>query len=516
MNSDYTIPIVQGTAVPAPGSQFHSQSQNQGQYEYDKAPYLNATTTTTNSAYYGGETTAMPVGRHEQQPNEYRDVPWAVAFVVHLGVVAFLIIASLGDDSNDGNNDNNDNNAAMEFGSYGGPVVFVLLTVLISLGLSTSTIFLMMKYPVAMVKLGLVFSIALAALFALLTLVSGEMMTTLLGIFFFAITICYTCSVWHRIPYAAANLKTALTAVRCNAGLGVVAYLVMAVAFAWSAFWMVGMAGSLATSNNWVVFFLFVSFFWTLGVLTNTVHVTTAGTVGTWWFVPGEASGGCFSGGLVDSFSRATTYSFGSICLGSLLVALIRALRAIAEKSRNDEDSQLLACLIDCILSCIADIIEYFNKWAYVYVGLYGFGYIEAGRNVIQLFQQKGWTTVIADDLIGRVLLMLGVAVGALTGFAGMLLATVSPNLLAVISVVGDNGGGGGDDGGSSALFLGLLIGFLVGLVVCNILMGVVGSAADTVIVCFAESPAEFEANHPGLSHELRKAWIEAWPELSL
>jgi large-conductance mechanosensitive channel len=57
-------------------------------------------------------------------------------------------------------------------------------------------------------------------------------------------------------------------------------------------------------------------------------------------------------------------------------------------------------------------------------------------------------------------------------------------------------------------------IGLIVGFVFCSILMSVVGSAVNTVIVCYAESPAEFEANHPQLSAEMRSAWIQAWPGL--
>jgi len=164
---------------------------------------------------------------------------------------------------------------------------------------------------------------------------------------------------------------------------------------------------------------------------------------------------------------------------------------------------QLLYCLIECILGCIQDIIEYFNKWAYVYVGLYGFGYIEAGRNVVQLFQQKGWTVIITDDLTDRVLMMVSIGVGVLTGFAGLAIT------LADQSVLGDLGIE------ENVASIGFLIGFMVGLVFCSILMSVVGSAINTVIVCFAESPAEFEANHPQLSGEMRSSWMSAWPELS-
>ena len=50
-------------------------------------------------------------------------------------------------------------------------------------------------------------------------------------------------------------------------------------------------------------------------------------------------------------------------------------------------------------------------------------------------------------------------------------------------------------------------IGLLVGYLFSSIMMAVVGSAVSTAIVCFAESPAEFEANHPELSLEMRSAW---------
>lgn len=32
-----------------------------------------------------------------------------------------------------------------------------------------------------------------------------------------------------------------------------------------------------------------------------------------------------------------------------------------------------------------------------VYVGVYGYGYIEAGKNVFQLFHNRGWEAIIAD-----------------------------------------------------------------------------------------------------------------------
>jgi hypothetical protein len=57
-------------------------------------------------------------------------------------------------------------------------------------------------------------------------------------------------------------------------------------------------------------------------------------------------------------------------------------------------------------------------------------------------------------------------------------------------------------------------LGFLVGFLFATIMMSIVGSAVNTVIVCFAEAPAEFQANHAELSNEMRMTWRHAWPDV--
>ncbi len=65
----------------------------------------------------------------------------------------------------------------------------------------------------------------------------------------FAIGICYAKMAWPRIPFAAANLNTALTAVKSNMGLTVCAYGMLVLAFGWSLLWFVGI-GDAVSSNN--------------------------------------------------------------------------------------------------------------------------------------------------------------------------------------------------------------------------------------------------------------------------
>ena len=266
MDSDYSIPIVQGTAVPVDN-------------QYGKNSYSPAATMIPDEDHFGNDQTAtihaagnVQPRQQQQQPNQFRDVVWAVAFVLHLGAMIFVISMNIANgDGGDG------------FSAYKGLFFLVGMTAIVSIGLSSATIGLMMRYPTEMVKIGLLFSTVLVGLMAVMGIMTGDVIASIMGIAFFAITVCYVKAVWARIPFAAANLNTALTAVKSNIGLAFVAYCIMAMAFAWSGFWFMGMASSLSSSNGGVVFLLLVSYYWTHQVLSNTVHVTTAGTVGTWY-----------------------------------------------------------------------------------------------------------------------------------------------------------------------------------------------------------------------------------------
>ena len=82
--------------------------------------------------------------------------------------------------------------------------------------------------------------------------------------------------------------------------------------------------------------------------------------MGTWWHAP-EDNGYC-SSAVIQSFIRTVTTSFGSICFGSLLVAILQALRAIANLAQAEGDGGIGVCIAECILGCLQAILEYFNK----------------------------------------------------------------------------------------------------------------------------------------------------------
>jgi len=73
-------------------------------------------------------------------------------------------------------------------------------------------------------------------------------------------------------------------------------------------------------------------------------------------------------------------------------------------------------CCLECLLMYIERIAQYFHKWAFVYVGLYGYGYIDAGKAVMTLFQQRGCMAIISDNLARRMLYLIASCVGLCVG----------------------------------------------------------------------------------------------------
>ena len=82
-------------------------------------------------------------------------------------------------------------------------------------------------------------------------------------------------------------------------------------------------------------------------------------------FTPRQANSFC-SSAVTDSLTRAVTYSFGSICLGSLLTAILQVMVDHLRSLRRQPRCGLFYCIIAFFLHYLERLLEYFNKWAYV------------------------------------------------------------------------------------------------------------------------------------------------------
>ena len=61
--------------------------------------------------------------------------------------------------------------------------------------------------------------------------------------------------------------------------------------------------------------------------------------------------------------------------------------------------------------------------WAFVFVGLYGYPFVEVGKNVMMLLQSRGWMAIITNNLAQGVLGLVSVAIGLIMGLVVMAIA---------------------------------------------------------------------------------------------
>ena len=395
-------------------------------------------------------------------------------------------------------------------------------SMLIQISLVTSPLFFFIAFIGSFVTMN-----CPAALFSLIMCVIG---------------IYYAATVWHKVPFATANLKIALASIGDNHGLWIIAYIVTLKSYAWIFLWICAVMELMIFSPGWIYSYcaasddhngsdddcivstkgkfiglgMLLSLFWTSQVVTNIFHTTIAGVVGTWWFDPQEArsasargQGGYFgccgcSPAIWNSWIRSGFYSLGSIAFGSLLVGILKVLQFFVRCGRQQRDQQrrmrgiegtdFFFCLLQFVVDHLERLLEYINVWAFVYVGLYGYDYWTAGKQVAGLFKARGWEVIINDNLVVRSLSMMSLLISLVTGLVGLLLGFVFFGPVGALQA--------------------FLLGFVLGGSSCQILFGVVTSAVNTVVVCFADSPNQLLQNGHDPKHfsELVEAYRKAYP----
>lgn len=113
------------------------------------------------------------------------------------------------------------------------------------------------------------------------------------------------------------------------------------------------------------------------------------------------------------------------------------------------------------------------------------------------MFKNRGWEAIIADDLVGNVVLLTSLVSGAVMGGVTIL---IHQNTDWFSEIPGD------------PTVLAFFCGFIVGLIITAILLQVVASGVNAVIVMFAEAPAELQRNYPELSEKMVATWNGAYP----
>ena len=136
-------------------------------------------------------------------------------------------------------------------------------------------------------------------------------------------------------------------------------------------------------------------------------------------------------------------------------------------------------------------------QWFRCTSGLYGYGYCESGKQVFTLFKNRGWEAIIADDLVNNTLFFVSLMVGGVVGCIGLVLEASSDFF---------------EDAGGNEKAIAFVLGLVIGLFIASVALSTFASGVNTIIVLFAEAPADFQQNHPELSQKMRQIWSEIYP----
>jgi len=429
---------------------------------------------------------------------QYRDPIWAVLYVLHViaiigaGIYIWVsVYPDLADDDNDTSLDIEFSMVGVAAGVFGSCAVGTLFGVL--------WLQIIKKFASTIIKSMLLLNIAQWVVVALLGFaVDGGMALVVIGVIMALICALYAWCIWARIPFASALLSISSTIVSRFQGTIIISLSVIVFNIGWIVVWGSAAVSYLMTSvkcteytdgwgytyqectspNNFVVFLLLVSFYWGFQVNQNVSHTTTCGVAATWYFTTSIESKPTPA-----AFKRTMTTSFGSVCLGSLVVAVLQAIRAMLRASKRQRNCLTLVAL--CLLGCVERLIRYFNKYAFAQCAIYGTSFVTSAKATWNLFMTRGLTAIINDDLTGIALVcgsMIGAVVSAIAGY-----------------VIGYAFYGNDDDEDVSTLLpVALAVGgFFVGLILCRCVLQVIASAVIALFVCYAEDPASMFANRP-------------------
>ena len=477
---------------------------------------------------------------------KYQDLWAAVLFLLHLGLIVYLAVGPgiKALNSKDLTTDSTDNSEPADGSATGADVGLTTLyggvAVVLAAAAAWSAIWtgILLRNADNIITAAFVGSIASAAVGAILGVVIGNFVLAGMCALMAIIQGMYWYCVRSRIPFAAKNLKCSATAAMQYPSIFVLAFFLTLVQIAWALCWQLATYGvaiskgaevvviegttflmsecstvatncdcSTETVNGLVslttpgtcadvgvfstsispliLFGLLISFFWGSLVFKNLLFCSAAGVLADWWYAGNNKSV------VSKSFVRSATTSFGSICFGSLILAVIKALREMVKQGRREGQRENAAtCILNCILSILDRMMEIFNRYALVYCAVYGNGFVESGRKTCDLFKNCGFTAIINDDLAETALNLVSIVIALLTACVGY--------VYGIVFNMGD-----------SWPILLAVIGFFSGFFLSLIMMSVLDAGVACTFVVFAEDPEAFSRSHPALHGELVNAWSQ-------
>lgn len=177
---------------------------------------------------------------------------------------------------------------------------------------------------------------------------------------------------------------------------------------------------------NYLLIYHIFGLLWTAQFIQGIATMTVAGAVCAWYFskLPDEVKDnpefeklrydkGKFT--ILRSLWRTIRYYLGSVAFGSLLIAIIQAIRLVflyiqkklEPRAKNNAQLRFILCCIQCCLKCLQSLVETVSRNAYIFIALKGNSFCASGGMVFKLLFNHG-SVFMAVNILGEIIMFLG------------------------------------------------------------------------------------------------------------
>lgn len=354
------------------------------------------------------------------------------------------------------------------------------------------------------IKFGMMLGIVFSTFYCVVTFLTGGFGQIIWATLMAVLSVVWYCIVQDRIPFSSAIFKITTNLVLKNPSIVLLCFIQTVFLFAINIGYIFICVCTAAMNYNkiWFVYCVF-SYTWITLTITYVIYMTGAGVAASWYFLHGTPQYPKHP--IWSSFKRACTTSFGSACLAALIVAIIEALKAIVKlvqqqsrenrnnNNRNDNTARVILEILGCIALCILNIIESFVQWitryALIYCSVFGVPYSEGCRRWAEL-EYTRFINVLIDGCVIKDALNYNTII--FTILSGLIAHPLSLFFFKQ---------------GSTTKILFVTMSVIFTLVGLTLMCDPISTMSDTLLVCFAESPATLKENNEDLYNILCRAY---------
>ncbi|CAH02692.1 Pns1p [Kluyveromyces lactis] len=517
----------QGSAADYNGAPPPPASQPGNQYQFRQDQYYNLNAE-GEGAPIGSFEEKFPVEGEDSKP-KWNDWPFTIFFAGC--VIAFIVVAAITLRAW------SQNSSSQGSGVYDGAntgtlttnsAIMLAISCIIAFVFSIIGIVLARMFPKFFIIAGILFNIIAGLATAIMYLSLKYYSAGIVFLVFTAICALFYWRMRHRIPFTVAVLKTVMDVMKSYPQTWFVTLIGSIIATAFSILFSAVIVATYmkyddkannpgcstnggSCSNAKLIGLLVLVFFcgyYIAEVIRNVIHCTVSGIFGAWYYFSKSDQGMPKWPGF-GALKRSLTYSFGSICFGSLIVTIIETLKAVLRLAvdgvmggggADNGWMQCLALIANWIFSFLEWLARYFNHYAYVFIALYGKPYLRAAKETWYMLREKGIDALINDNLVNVALSFFTLFTCYITTlFAYLYLRYTDPNY-------NDN------NNFTPAL---MAFAFVIAMEICNVITETIRSGTATFFVALGNDPEVFHLSYPERFDEIFRAYPEVLKKLS-